>query len=263
MDKLFSIGEVSKLKGITIKALRYYHDQGILVPNHIDEESGYRYYSIEQFIYIDIIKACRTLGASIREIQEIFKNCNTEELMEFIGKKKNEALEKISEMNSVIENIDKLTKTVENSKKALENSEIIIKEFEDRPIVYVPCKRVGSLSEILYYSDLDRIIEENHFKVTANRGIHYGFDHEGNTIPMYAFSEIDGPVETWNHTRVLPGGSYIVMTYSKENQDERMEILRKYIEDNNYPKNSLIEIELLNDFFNVDTYSCEVQVPIY
>lgn len=262
MDKLFSIGEVSKIKGITVKALRYYHSEGILIPHYIDEESGYRYYSIEQFIYIDIIRACRTLGSSISEIKEIFKNCNTDELMEFIGKKKDEAIEKISEMNRVIENIDKLTKTVEASKRALKDNEITIKELEDRPIVFVPCKRVGSLSELLYYSDLDRVINENGFKVTANRGIHYGFNNEGKAIPMYAFSEIDGPVETWNHTRVLPGGKYIVMSYSKDNQIERMKELEDYIRKNGYQKTSIIEIELLNDFFNVDTYSCYVQVPI-
>ncbi|EPZ57246.1 merR regulatory family protein [[Clostridium] sordellii ATCC 9714] len=31
MKNLFSIGEVSKIKGVTIKALRYYHKMGILI----------------------------------------------------------------------------------------------------------------------------------------------------------------------------------------------------------------------------------------
>ncbi|MEH7813520.1 MerR family DNA-binding transcriptional regulator, partial [Bacillus toyonensis] len=32
MENLFSIGEVANMKGITIKALRYYHQTGILIP---------------------------------------------------------------------------------------------------------------------------------------------------------------------------------------------------------------------------------------
>ncbi|MDU1455439.1 MAG: MerR family DNA-binding transcriptional regulator [Paraclostridium sordellii] len=44
MKNLFSIGEVSKIKGVTIKALRYYHKMGILIPLHIDNTTGYRYY---------------------------------------------------------------------------------------------------------------------------------------------------------------------------------------------------------------------------
>ncbi|WP_368260276.1 MerR family DNA-binding transcriptional regulator, partial [Clostridium paraputrificum] len=65
MKEYYSIGEVSKIKDVTIKALRYYHKVGILIPKYIDEETGYRYYSIDQFVHIDIIKGCRTLGTSI------------------------------------------------------------------------------------------------------------------------------------------------------------------------------------------------------
>ncbi|WP_286184149.1 hypothetical protein [Clostridium sp. CCUG 7971] len=35
--------------------MRYYHKVGILIPKYIDENSGYRYYTIDQFISIDII----------------------------------------------------------------------------------------------------------------------------------------------------------------------------------------------------------------
>ena len=84
MEKLFSIGEVSKIKEITIKALRYYHKMGILIPKYIDETTGYRYYSIDQFVYIDIIKGCRSLETSIKELQEIFRECNTDKLLEFL-----------------------------------------------------------------------------------------------------------------------------------------------------------------------------------
>ena len=51
--------QVSKFKGITIKDLRYYHKIGTLIPKYIDEYWGYRYYSIDQFVYIGIIKGCR------------------------------------------------------------------------------------------------------------------------------------------------------------------------------------------------------------
>ncbi|WP_204593463.1 MerR family DNA-binding transcriptional regulator [Clostridium sardiniense] len=41
---LLSIGEVSKIKEVTIKALIYYHKVGILIPKYIDDAIGYRYY---------------------------------------------------------------------------------------------------------------------------------------------------------------------------------------------------------------------------
>ncbi len=41
---MFSIGEFSKVTGLTVKTLRFYHEQGLLDPTHIDPETGYRYY---------------------------------------------------------------------------------------------------------------------------------------------------------------------------------------------------------------------------
>ena len=42
---VFSIGEFSKITGLTIKTLRFYHEQGLLTPTTVDEETGYRYYA--------------------------------------------------------------------------------------------------------------------------------------------------------------------------------------------------------------------------
>ena len=41
---MLTIGEFSAASRLTIKALRMYHDEGILVPEKIDPVSGYRYY---------------------------------------------------------------------------------------------------------------------------------------------------------------------------------------------------------------------------
>jgi hypothetical protein len=41
---VFTIGEFSKITGRTIKTLRFYHDQGLLIPTSVDDGTGYRYY---------------------------------------------------------------------------------------------------------------------------------------------------------------------------------------------------------------------------
>jgi DNA-binding transcriptional MerR regulator len=41
---MFSIGEFSRITALTIKTLRFYHQEGVLVPSHVDPASGYRYY---------------------------------------------------------------------------------------------------------------------------------------------------------------------------------------------------------------------------
>lgn len=40
---LLGIGQFSRMSRMTVKALRYYDEQGVLKPAYIDSASGYRY----------------------------------------------------------------------------------------------------------------------------------------------------------------------------------------------------------------------------
>ena len=52
---MLKIGEFSKMLKVTIKALRYYEKEGLLIPKHIDNFNGYRYYESNQLIDISKI----------------------------------------------------------------------------------------------------------------------------------------------------------------------------------------------------------------
>lgn len=264
MEKLFSIGEVAKIKGITIKALRYYHKVGILIPRYIDDTTGYRYYSIDQFIYIDIIRGCRVLGTSIVELQEIFKKCSTDELLEFLQVKKYEAQENINKMKEVIKNIDDLNSSVEYSRNVLNNNEIKIEVFKQRYIIVAPCKEIGSLKELLYYSDLEKSIKDKNLKITTERGIIYKFNLDGRIEPKYVFNgfEEDNNIEFSDNIKILPEGKYLTLAYSKEKENESKNKILNYIKKNNLKVKTCIEVELLNDFFDTKSYSCQVQMLI-
>ena len=67
---LLSIGEFSKVTGVSIKALRYYHEAGILIPAYIDQDSGYRYYSFHQKAVVDAIQFCVELGIPLNQFWE-------------------------------------------------------------------------------------------------------------------------------------------------------------------------------------------------
>lgn len=275
MEKLFSIGEVSKIKDITIKALRYYHKIGILIPKYIDKDSGYRYYSIDQFIHIDIIKGCRTLGTSIKELQEIFENCNTDELILFLNKKKLEAEENIKKMEEVIDNINRLNSVVSYSKQLLNNTDIKVKYFKKRYVVITQCKEAGSLKELIYYSDLDKIIKNKKLKVSMERGIIYSLNSKDGVLEnenlksKYVFNTIEDDLDFFNNEifkddniKVLEEGKYLTLAYSKDNEKECLIKLNNYIKENNIKMKSYIEIDLFNDFFDTDYYSCQIQILI-
>ena len=262
MKEYYSIGEVSKIIDVTIKALRYYHKVGILIPKYIDEETGYRYYSIDQFVHIDIIKGCRTLGTSILELQDIFKDPNTEKLLKFLEIKKKEAEEKIKLMNEIISNINILSESIKISKEIVDNDEIVIKHFNKRCIVFAPFKSSKELEELIYYSKLDKIIKENNMEITLERGIIYDISSRGEIKSQFAFVGLKDEVEEEQNIRVLPEGDYLTLVYNKENQLKCRENLMKYIEKNNINTNELIEVELYHDLFNTDNYSCQIQIYI-
>lgn len=45
---MFSIGEFSKITGLTVKTLRFYHEEGLSTPSFVDMATGYRHYNVDQ-----------------------------------------------------------------------------------------------------------------------------------------------------------------------------------------------------------------------
>lgn len=71
MEQLYSIGQVSKLKGVSPRMLRYYDKLGILVPSSVDEETGYRRYTLDQMVELDVIRMCIDAGIPLAELAAI------------------------------------------------------------------------------------------------------------------------------------------------------------------------------------------------
>ncbi|MBR2929310.1 MAG: MerR family transcriptional regulator [Oscillospiraceae bacterium] len=73
-DTLFKIGEVTKILGVTRKALLVYEEMGLLTPAVKDEESGYRYYSADNMTQIRSIRSLQEFGLSLKEVAEYYYN---------------------------------------------------------------------------------------------------------------------------------------------------------------------------------------------
>ena len=65
---MFRIGHFARLSQVSVKALRYYDELGLLKPRHIDPFTGYRYYSVEQLPRLNRILALKGLGLSLEQI---------------------------------------------------------------------------------------------------------------------------------------------------------------------------------------------------
>ena len=68
------IGEFSQMMQVTVKTLRHYEQKGLLLPDEVDEWTGYRYYSISQMQKLSAIRDLQRLGFSLDEIKELYED---------------------------------------------------------------------------------------------------------------------------------------------------------------------------------------------
>ena len=68
------IGEFSRLMQVTVKTLRHYEQKGLLIPEEVDQWTGYRYYGIVQMQKLNSIRQLQRLGFSLEEIKDLFED---------------------------------------------------------------------------------------------------------------------------------------------------------------------------------------------
>jgi DNA-binding transcriptional MerR regulator len=66
-----SIGTFSRASGLSIKALRAYHEGGILVPARVDAVTGYRSYHAAQLTDAAVIQRLRSLDVPLDRVREV------------------------------------------------------------------------------------------------------------------------------------------------------------------------------------------------
>jgi DNA-binding transcriptional MerR regulator len=71
MDDLLSIGRFGRRSGLSIGALRHYHELGLLVPAQFDPDSSYRQYAVDQLEDATLIARLRELDLGLAEIRVI------------------------------------------------------------------------------------------------------------------------------------------------------------------------------------------------
>lgn len=68
---MYSRGQFAVMGKVGRKALRLYHEEGLLVPAYKNEANGYHYYAEEQLAVLARIKRLRAIGLSLFEIRQI------------------------------------------------------------------------------------------------------------------------------------------------------------------------------------------------
>jgi DNA-binding transcriptional MerR regulator len=155
MQNKLSIGEMAKLRGVTVDTLRHYDKIGLLKPFHIDPETGYRYYSISQYEVLGTIKELKSIGFSLEEIKQFLTDRNVKKSVQSLQKSMVNIQEEIKKLQGIHNILMTRLYNIEHFTNSYSNSDIVIKQFEEREYIQLARSVSWTDTENLYFGYLE------------------------------------------------------------------------------------------------------------
>lgn len=235
MKKYYSIGEVSKITGVSIDRLRNYDKIDLLRPEYVDSKTGYRYYISEQFRQLRFIKYLRKIGVPLNEIKIILnKETSSEKFILFLNEKMQQIENEIENLKLIKEDIGELKSNMEYNMKRSNIENIYIKEIEER---YAVSRNINKDTEFIveHREDIFERFRSEESSLFNNRIIEKGIYienyndlHNKNTNIFIIAKNCKK-----NSNIIIPKGTYICLSYKENRRNEAIKKLREYIKENN------------------------------
>ena len=262
---MLKIGEFSKLSQITVKALRFYEKEGLLIPASVDEWTGYRFYTTDQLRRAAKIKSYRQLGLSIEEIKAIFKGKNARKILEEKALQLQVQQKEIDVRLSIIKHI---------LEKTTMKYQVTVKNIPEK-IVYYTEKRLEKYSDMMHVIPA---IGEEVIKLNPNLKCAeppYEFceypdgEYKGSDVLIRHVEAVqDFGVESESiKFKKLPAAKVLSIFHkgAYEEIGEAYAFIMKYAEENGYKVAGLARESYIDGIWNkdkVEDWLTEVQLPV-
>lgn len=263
MKQYYTIGETSKLLGVTTQTLRHYEKIGILEPKHTSEETGYRYYEFKQFHIIDRIKYLQHLGLSLAEIGSILKKGTVGGLLPALEQRWQQANEELESIRSRIKDIEWYIDYFTYLSKMDVSKVLYRMHLEARHLIQVPCYEHDQLADMeIRLAQARSGTQLNHLSYRRQ----YGYEltttglFQSNFEPKTYFIYIKNrPNFFTSHYKELPAGNYLCFRTKLLQQKWDTTILKKYFDA--LPKPStVIALEFEDNLVEYMNADYEVQI---
>ncbi len=99
------IGMFSRASSISIKALRAYHEAGILVPARVDPDTGYRIYAVDQLADAAIVARLRALDVPLAQVKEILHGRDPDLTRRILETHQTRMQQRLAETQRIIEEL--------------------------------------------------------------------------------------------------------------------------------------------------------------
>lgn len=262
---MLKIGEFSKLSHLTVKALRFYEKEGLLIPESIDEWTGYRFYETSQLEEATKIKAYRQLGLSIEEIKSIQKGADKKFVLaakaEILKVQKEDIDVRLSIINHILEDEEMKHKvTVKEIPEAIVYyTEVRVRAFSEMmqiiPELGAECVRLNPDIKCIepgyeFCEYIDEEHKESDILIRYNEAVER-FGKESDRIKF----------------RKIPAVK-LLSIFHKGHYDqigEAYSFIMKYVEENGYKVSALARESYIDGIWNnesPDEWLTEIQLPI-
>lgn len=145
---MFTIGEFSKITGLTVKTLRFYHDEGLLVPSHVDQETGYRYYGEAKVETARVISFLRELDLPLAEIAAILQQAGDDaDLFEFLTRQKQAVEEKIKRLRKIEGSLEQFLSVEREARRIMSTAQFDVVEKDVGPLRIAGVRMKGRYSD--------------------------------------------------------------------------------------------------------------------
>jgi DNA-binding transcriptional MerR regulator len=145
-DRMFGIGEFSKITGLTVKTLRFYHDEGLLVPSFIDPQTGYRHYETSQIESARTIAYLRSLEFSLADIKSILDVEGDTDVLTLLENHKASIAQRIRSLCKAIRSLDQFI-SEERQAQAMTQSDFQVQEKLLEAILIAGIRMKGRYSD--------------------------------------------------------------------------------------------------------------------
>lgn len=269
---MFLIGEMSKLFQIDIRTLRYYDEIHLFTPAYVDDATGYRYYSIEQFERLNTILYLKALNVPLKEIKQFIDQRDIHHILSLLKEQLRRTEEKIWEFQRIQQKINNRIEQIEEVSKAEELLKIREIQLPERKIIMLK-------QRILKGDDLEmpiRILENSHnlrssiFLGQVGLTISVTSLQERNFDEYYSlflFVEPDTSTHIKSSVKTLPRQHYLTIRFAGTHADAApyYEKLMAYASREGYSiTDDALEITYIDYGITQDSsnFVTEIQIPV-
>lgn len=218
MKKYFSVGEAAKSVHTTSETLRHYDRIGLVKPSKKDEWTKYRYYTEQDIVRLNTVRALQLMDLSLQEIKKVLEYDDLEKIVDFLAQAEKKADEKMAALQYSKSKIQLAKADYERKLQGQQKfSGTFLKDCPERVILLSDTLEVPTLDNLWNYL--------SHFydKVTpAFKGQFFfedlaGIYTENGVSRLFAvcirYEEIDG-------LKVLPKGKYLCASCTEESREQ-------------------------------------------